>query len=401
MEEEKREEKEEKTGRRRRWLLWGLIVLAVLAAGAFFLSDRFGNMLRSGSHYTLTKTGATADLDADGVTMTQAMGDLIVRSNGGGVCGLTASGTARWDVAYTMSWPYLLVSGDYAAVADRKGTDVVVVNRSGKNTRIQAENKILLHAVNEAGTVAVVTEEADGHSVTLYSFDGTKLLKRRTYQSQDGIPVAVALSADGKRMVTACVAYSGLKAASTMTAFDLSASGSTLVDRVLGSKKIEGTLISELHYIGSYCVYAGDDRIGSLDTASGCKEVWEKELTHRLSAMAYGSDSFAVMLGQGLAGTAEDPEYNLWIYDAKGTALVKRKEAGITALEAAGDIYVCGSARSYTAVNLEGETAWFADTEESYRKIMLLEDHKTAAAQDMTSLTYYKVTELTEEDKNQ
>ena len=64
MEEEKREEKEEKTGRRRRWLLWGLIVLAVLAAGAFFLSDRFGNMLRSGSHYTLTKTGATAEAKA-------------------------------------------------------------------------------------------------------------------------------------------------------------------------------------------------------------------------------------------------------------------------------------------------------------------------------------------------
>lgn len=400
MEENKRDT-EKKERKSRRWVILILILLAAVAVAAFFLSDRFGTMLKRGTSYTLAKTGNTVALERDGSTMTENLGDLILRANKEGVRGITAEGQVRWDVAYTMSRPYLSVAGTYAAVADRRGQEAVIIDQNGTATRVTAENPILFHGVNEAGILALVTIEEDGHSITLYSFDGSKLLKRRTYEKRDGVPVALALSADGQRMTTSFLSYAGTSLSSTVTAFDLSSSGTGLKDRILGSKKFDDTLISDLYYIGNHCVYIGDHRIGALDTSSGCEESWEENLKYQIRAVAFGEEAFAVALGQGMAGTGSAAEFDFWIYNGRGSILSKKNLGGITGLTAAGDVFVCSNGRSYTAFDIKGSVRWYLDAEEDYYKLLPFGDKKTVAAESGTNFTYYEVKELAEVEEGQ
>jgi hypothetical protein len=379
-----------------RWVLLILVLLAIVALGAFFLSDRFGTLLKRGTTYTLDKTGTVVSLERDGATMTAGMGDLLLRSNKDGVQALAASGEVQWDIAYTMSRPYLCVAGSYAAVADRRGQTAILVDATGSVTRFTAEGTILFHTVNELGEVALVTSEDDGHTITLYDAGGNKLLKRRTYEKKDGVPVAIALSADGQRMSTSFLTYTGGSLASTLTIFDLSTSGASLSDRILGSKKFEGTLISDLRYMDKQCLYIGDDRLGAVDTTSGCVDSWEESLSYQIEAVAFTDEAVAIALGQGGAGNGEAADYDLWIYDAKGNVKAKKNMGGLTGLIAGDDVFVCSSGQTYTACDIKGSVRWYLDATEAYYHLIPFSDGLTVAAEGSKGFTYYQVTEITE-----
>lgn len=378
-------------GKRRYWLL--VIPAAIVAAAALFL---WGGR-KAGAGYTLTPTGISAELDRDSATVTGRMGSLMLRANRAGVQAVTAEGKAQWDIPYTMTHPYLLTCGQYALVADRGGKTAVLLRSDGMAVWLAAENTILFQAMNENGQTILVTQEEDGHGTTLYEFDGSKLLKRRTYEKNDGIPMAAALSADGRRMVTACLSYTGTSLTSVITVFDLSASGATLTDRVLGSCRLEGTLVTDLYYIEDTCIYLADNRIGGLATEKGCEEVWTEELTHRIRAAAFGKTAFAIALGEGLAGTGTEAEQDVLIYDGSGKQLAGKTMGSITGLTATDDVFVCGVGRSYTALDRKGNTTWLYDAGEDYRQVFQLAGGRGVAAVSTEKFVFYSITERTEE----
>lgn len=378
------------TGDKKKWILFGMIAICLIALLAFFFSDRFFNMIRGRSSYTLEKTEQQVTFQ-EGNTRVLLAGSTLLRCNQDGVQALGEKGEVKWDVPFTMSAPYMLKAGNYVCVADRLGTLVLLIQDGIIQTEITTEKNILLHCVNAKGSSAVVLDGGDSHSVILYSADGDILMQRFTYANTDGIPVAITLSDDGSRMATSYIYYTGSRMQSIVTVFDLTESGSSLVDRIVGSVSFEDCLISDLRFNEDQCFYTGTDRLGVISAGESCEILWEKTLEYQIEALAMTDTYFAVRYGDGLAGTVVPVENNIAVYDYSGDALFETNVDGADYLDAWGDTVIIGSGRSYYGYSFSGSPKWQMDSIEDYSRLIAFESGDTVAALRNGQIDYYRV----------
>ncbi len=383
-------ELEETPKEKKKWMLLGMIAIFVIALIAFLFSDRFYNMIRGRSSYVLREMEQTVTF-AEGNTSVLVNGDYLLRCSQDGVQALDEKGKVIWDVPFTMSSPYMLKAGDYISVADRLGTSVVLVKNGVVETEIDAENQILMQCVNEQGASVVVLDGEESHDVKLYSAEGEVLMQRHTYADTDGIPVAIALNADGSRMATAYIHYTGTKIQSIVTIFDLTESGSALVDRIVGSAAFEDCVIADLKFDDGLCFFAGSDRLGAVDASRTCEIVWEKLLDYQMETLILSDEYFAVRYGEGMAGTVAAAENNIVVYNYNGKILCSESLEGVTYLDAWGDTVIYGAGRSYYGISPKGSPKWQFDAVEDYSRLVALESGDTVAAVRNGEISYFEV----------
>ncbi len=383
-------ELEEPPKEKKKWILLGMVAVFVIALTAFLFSDRFYNMIRGRSSYVLQKMDQSVSF-AEGNTSVLVAEDYLIRCSQDGVRALDEKGKVIWDVPFTMSSPYMLRAGDYISVADRLGTSVVLVKDGVVVTEIEAENKILLQCVNEQGASVVVLDGEESHDVKLYSAAGETLMQRHTYAESDGIPVAIALNSDGSRMATAYIHYTGTKIQSIVTVFDLTESGSALVDRIVGSAAFEDCVIADLRFDGDICFFAGSDRFGAVDAKRTCEIIWEEMLEYQMETLTLSEDYFAVRYGEGMAGTVAAAENNVAVYDYSGDVLCSISLEGATYLDAWGDTVIYGAGRSYYGISPKGSPKWQFDAIEDYSRLVAFESDDTVAAIRNGEICYFKV----------
>jgi len=389
--QEDERELEEPAREKKKWILLGMIIVCVVALTAFLFSDRFYNMIRGKSSYVLQKTEQTLAF-SEGNASVMTIEDYLLRCSQDGLQAIDEKGKVEWDVPFTMSSPYMLKTGKYISVADRLGTSVVVIRDGVIQTEIDTEKQILLHCVNEQGASVVVLDGSESHDVKLYSATGETLMQRHTYAKADGIPVAIALNADGSRMATAYIHYTGTKIQSIITIFDLTESGSALVDRIVGSAAFEDCVIADLNFDGDLCFFAGSDRFGAVDAKRTCEIVWEKALEYQMETLVLSEDYFAVRYGEGLAGTVAAAENNVVVYDYSGDVLCSKSLEGASYLDAWGDTVIYGAGRSYYGISPNGSPKWQFDSIEDYSGLVAFENEELVAAIRNGEICYYEVT---------
>ena len=388
--QEDERELEETPKEKKKWLLLGMVAICVIALVTFLFSDRFYNMIRGRSSYVLQEMEQTVAF-SEGNTSVLISGDYLLRCSQDGLQALDEKGKVIWDVPFTMSSPYMLKAGAYVSVADRLGTSVLLIKNGVVETEIEAENKILLQCVNEQGASVVVLDGEDSHDVKLYSATGETLMQRHTYADADGIPVAIALNADGSRMATAYIDYTGTKIQSIITIFDLTENGSALVDRIVGSVAFEDCVIADLKFEGELCFFAGSDRLGAVDATRTCEIVWEKMLEYQMETLILSDEYFAVRYGEGLAGTIAAAENNVVVYDYSGDVLCSKSLEGVSYLDAWGDTVIYGAGRSYYGISPTGSPKWQFDAVEDYSRLVAFESDDTVAVVRKGEIGYFKV----------
>ncbi|MBQ7050818.1 MAG: hypothetical protein IJN87_09335 [Firmicutes bacterium] len=390
LQEDDDRELKETPKEKKKWMLLGMAAIFVIALTAFLFSDRFYNMIRGRSSYVLQKMEQTVAF-AEGNTSVLVAGDYLLRCSQDGLQALDEKGKVIWDVPFTMSSPYMLKAGNYISVADRLGTSVMLIKNGVVETEIDAENQILLQCVNEQGASVAVLDGEESHDVKLYSSDGEVLMQRHTYADKDGIPVAIALNADGSRMATAYIHYTGTKIQSIVTVFDLTESGSALVDRIVGSVAFEDCVIADLKFDGELCFFAGSDRFGAVEANRTCEIVWEKQLEYQMETLILSDDYFAVRYGEGMAGTVAAAENNVVVYNYNGKVLCSESLEGATYLDAWGDTVIYGAGRSYYGISPNGSPKWQFDAVEDYSRLVAFESGDTVAAVRNGEIGYFKV----------
>lgn len=372
------------------WLIIGIVLLLIILIVIMF-SDRLYNQVKGQASYTLTETSTHVTFAEGNVNMGIYKNQLL-RCSQDGLQALTEKGNVVWDIPFTMSAPTLKVAGDYIAVADQLGMRVMIINNGVVTTEVTTESNILISALNELGQTAVVLAAKDGHIVNLYSPEGALLMQRRTFQISDGIPIAVALSENGSRMATVYVNYAGTVLKSIITVFDLTESGSLLVDRVIGSVTYEDIVISDLKFVGNRLFFAGSQLIGAVTTKDGVEKEWEKTLGYRIEALVMADDYVALRFGEGLAGTAERVDKNIVIYTYSGNVLSDQYLQGASYLGAAGDTIILGAGRSYTGISSSGAIKWTMDSTEDYMELVAFPSGKNVAALKRSQIDIYEVT---------
>ena len=193
-------------------------------------------------------------------------------------------------------------------------------------------------------------------------------------------------------MGTVYINYTGTELKSIITVFDLTESGSLLVDRVVGSVSYDGIVISDLKFVGNRMFFAGSEMIGGLTTKDGLQKDWEMKLSYRIEALVMTDDYVAIRYGEGLAGTAERIDKNVVVYNYSGGIISDRYEQDASYLGANGDTIIIGAGRSYTAISSGGAVKWTMDSTEDYMELAAFPGGRTVAALRRTQIDYYNVT---------
>lgn len=402
--------KRKRRNKERRTRLWIFAVAAVLVAALayLFFSGWLDQWTGRRSRYSLEASGVTVPFSGESETVVGGLGNLVLRVNGAGVRAVDPRGETAWDIGFSMDDPHLAVAGNYLAVADYGGQTVVIADAQGHSSEIgfAAGDRIMFHSVSESGELILVSLGEKENELSVYAgkADETglnwiryeKVLSRRTYQAKDGIPLAAALSADGKRLVTSYFQYYGSRFQSVLTCFDLSAAGADLVDRILGSVQLPDELVTELGFCGGSCLFASDSSFGALSVDKGCALAWQNVPEWKLSAAVIGEDSIAVALGERKAGSAKEAEKNFFIYNKEGSEVYAASVGEVSSLTCNAGIYVCGSDHFYTAVSGRGKNLWSYDCPRDFAKLIALADRKTVAARGSDGLVFYQVKEIME-----
>ena len=153
-----------------------------------------------------------------------------------GVKAVSAEGTQLWNAAYNYKNPIISTCGPYTAVADKGNNEFCVVDKNSSVSHYNVTGKISDISVASQGVTAVLVTESEQDHVYLYDFSGkTILVDIMTKTKMSGFPVKIALSPDGRKLVTSYLAFENGDICSWVTFYNFGDVGQNQVDNMVGS----------------------------------------------------------------------------------------------------------------------------------------------------------------------
>ncbi|RRD95119.1 hypothetical protein EII17_04935 [Clostridiales bacterium COT073_COT-073] len=183
-------------------------------------------------------------------------------------------GTSEWTKPYQMLSPTLKNAGDYFVVADILGHDAFIFHKSGFMANVRENLPIISAWINDEGQIALILESDLENRIKIYGKDGVPLIERGSVLSQDGYPVALALSDDGIHMVTSYAdAFNG-KLETKVTMFGFADYHEDLDEFIVRADVYENELIPELHYFGAKSLWVIGNRQAHIYPMASSKEIY-------------------------------------------------------------------------------------------------------------------------------
>lgn len=168
---------------------------------------------------------------------------LFLYSNDGAKA-IDNNGNSLWETAYQLDNPKLAFCENVAAVADVGGNMVHVVAENGIPHSYQVIYPIIKHEVAKQGVTAVLLDNETEDFIQLYDINGTLRVDIKTKTKTDGIPIDIALSPDGKKLVTLYVTFQGGNMICKTTFYNADEVGKNYVNNVVGQKTYADNLLA-------------------------------------------------------------------------------------------------------------------------------------------------------------
>ncbi len=168
---------------------------------------------------------------------------LFVYSNDGARA-LDSSGNAVWEIAYQLDNPDVAYCEDVAAVADIGGTSVYVVAENGIPYNYEVIYPIIKHEVAKQGVTVVLLDNGTEDFIRMYDINGTLRVDINTKTKVDGIPIDIALSPDGKKLVTLYVTFQGNAMICKTTFYNADEVGKNYINNIVGQRSFAENLLA-------------------------------------------------------------------------------------------------------------------------------------------------------------
>lgn len=169
-------------------------------------------------------------------------GQLLVYSNDGAKA-IGDLGLPEWEISYELDNPDIVYCEDVAAVADIGGTSVYVVAENGIPYHYSVIYPIVKHEIARQGVTAVLLDGGKDDFIQMYDKNGTLRVDINTKTKTDGIPIDIALSPDGKKLVTLYMTFQGDAMICKVTFYNADEVGKNYVNNVVGQKIYEENLL--------------------------------------------------------------------------------------------------------------------------------------------------------------
>lgn len=294
-----------------------LVVLIVLLILSIIFLMRLQNVT-----YNDFKTTNTTELSNLSDCKIVSYRNGILKANHDGAEAISAEGKQIWNVPYNMKDPVIDVSKSYAVIGDLGGKTAYIVNGSGVSNEINTLYPIVEVQVAAQGVAALTLNNGTKDLINIYSMEqASEIAYVESIAAKDGFPISIALSEDGRKLITSYVKADTDTISCQVTFHNFGNVGKNYQDNLVTSQsftkfvpKVEFVTndVAAIFLENGFWLYSMDE-IPS--------ELAKIEVEQRIQDIFYGNDYIGVIL------EAESTKQvnTLLIYDLKGKKISEKE----------------------------------------------------------------------------
>lgn len=177
--------------------------------------------------------------------------DILSMTTINGAKAFDKNGDRKWEVAFGLENPTIVSCKDVSAIADVGGTVVYVISADGIPHKLDVNFPIVKADVAQQGVTAVLMNDGDMDIIQVYDIEGKLRVEIGTKTKDEGFPVDIALSDDGKKLVTAYVSFKGDELISKATFYNADDVGKNFIENIVGQRTFEGRLVCDVDFLGN------------------------------------------------------------------------------------------------------------------------------------------------------
>lgn len=318
----------EKTKERRLSLpLLAVILLLAVIIGTVIYSTFIGGYKTYSVYEVEAKTERGSVIDTK---YFEKNGNLITYNNEG-VSSTNSKLKVNWNVGMSLTAPKVAMGGDFIAAAGIGEKTLRFMN--WKTTPVNVVTKelpgaILDFSVSDLGQVAVLMNEKKGNVIQILEpFQQNEDLKAeiKTYHKEDGYGMALALSPDGKKLVTEYIKRDGTDLKSILTFYHFGRIGeNTNADRIVGIFPYEDSLFGKLSFLTEKdFVAVGDNKILGFHMKHEPALKFEKGIHGKIQKVEADGSGLALLIKEDGRKTKEEGYIDDEITGKNGTFLLR------------------------------------------------------------------------------
>ena len=303
--------------RHRRETAKKIILSAALVIGAVLLVTIYIQK-RSYHDYKILQTSEQEDIVSTKYT---EMDGKILRYSPDGVSLVNKKLEAVWAESYQMQNPIADVCGSRAVIADRDGTSMVFLDKSGMTGSVTTSYAIVKAKVSRSGLVAAILDGGDNTWINFYSTDASLIAENQTKIDDPGYPMDVAISNDGVIMMVTYQFVDGGETTSYVAFYNFGDVGQNEDDRIVSGYTYDGIVIPQIQYLeNGRCIALREDGFTLYNGKQIPKEIKTVNAEKEIVSTFFDDDC----IGLVFKNDSKDKLYTMEVYSASGKLSFRR-----------------------------------------------------------------------------
>lgn len=299
--------------------------------------------------YTVLSSAENEDTQSAGYVK---LGDGLLKYGDDGAYLLSQSQKILWNQTYEMSNPDCDIRGDKAAIYDKKGTLMYVLDKEKPIGPIETKFPILKAKVTEQGAVAAILEDGEKTWVNYYASNGSVIAENQTRIQNPGYPVDLAVSPGGELIMVSYLLIDNGELNSRVVYYNFGDEGQNKVDNIVADFTYKNTVVPQVIYLNDRISVAIRDDGFSIFEGTGTPQEKIKENTESEIVSTFYNDKY---FGMVVKGADDETQYELVLYDPAGR---KRFSKGFDAqfqnISISGDMIIMYHDEQVMMYNLRG-----------------------------------------------
>lgn len=295
--------------RRRILILTVLVVVFVLGimAGAYVYLQT-----RNYTDYEIIESVGREDSEGTGFAVFN--GNIIKYNQDGATC-ISASNHMVWNQTYEMQSPMVDTCEGYAAVADKKGEQIYIMDMQGPCGEIKTTMPIQRVQVANQGTVAVLMERNGTSYIHLYDKAGTFLAEGEHHTENSGYPLDIAISNDAKKMAVSLLDVKEGRVKTTIIFYNFDTPGQEEIDNIVGEFSYADMVFPQLEFFSNNIMAAvGNGKTVIFEGVQRPEEKNEISTELEIRSVFYNQQ----YLGFVYENENEEAPYKMQVFDLAG-----------------------------------------------------------------------------------
>lgn len=250
--------------------------------------------------------------------------DGVLKYSKDGISYLNQSGKEKWNQSYQIKNPMIDVSSKSAAVADKEGNDILILQEDGLKGEVHTTMPIEKISVSEQGIVSAILKNDTSMKVMCYDTAGNILVEHKTSLAGTGYPVDVSLSANGEVMQVLYLYTQDGEIVSKLHYYNFGDAGKDETDHQVSGKNYKNTILASGFFMDEdTSVAIGDDCMLIYNGKEIPKQTLKIKMDKEIKSVFHSEKYIGMILkNQGKSG------YELRLYSKTGKVVLSKEFKG-------------------------------------------------------------------------